>query len=266
MSNSSNSNSSTVLLDPPPSLSNLPLLPGNNPKSREYIPPPPPTQSSPQPSVSQSQINTKPLKRNNNVTPKQLGKPNQNNQNNQNTQRNTRSKINPNSSPMNRFLNNPTTPSQANIPNNAPKLNNNNRPKLSRNLSKTTNNIPEPKQNNNNNLPKPKATINLPKATNNLPKQRTNNNIPKPKATNNLPKASNNIKKNNKVNNTQNNTNNEQTFNSFSVPFPKLEYKLPDRFKKIGDMNTSNTAKAGVAIGSVIVLILVFLSLILLTK
>ena len=31
-------------------------------------------------------------------------------------------------------------------------------------------------------------------------------------------------------------------------------------------MNTSNTAKAGVAIGSVIVLILVFLSLVLLTK
>ena len=261
MSNSSNSNSSTVLL--------------NRPQQN---------QSSLQPSVSQSQINTNPLKRNNNITPKQLDKPNQNNQNNQNTQRNTRSKVNPNSSPMNRFLNNPTTPSQANIPNNAPKLNNNNRPKLNSNLLKTSNNLPKLSNNNApkqtiNNAPKPRTNNNnnASKLTNNVPKSRTNNNIsepkptnnnlPKPKATNNNAlKATNNIKKNNQVNNTQNNTNNEQTFNSFSVPFPKLEYKLPDRFKKIGDMNTSNTAKAGVAIGSVIVLILVFLSLVLLTK
>ena len=117
MSNSSNSNSSTVLLDPPPSLSNLPLLPGNNPKSREYIPPPPPlpqTQSSPQLSVSQPKSNNNPLKQSNNVRSKQVGK---------------------------QILSNP---SQANIPNNAPKLNNNNRLKLSRNLSRTTNNISEP--------------------------------------------------------------------------------------------------------------------------
>jgi hypothetical protein len=46
---------------------------------------------------------------------------------------------------------------------------------------------------------------------------------------------------------------------------PKLEFKLPDRFKKIQKINPTNNTKAGVAIGSILVLIIVFLTLLILT-
>ena len=101
-------------------------------------------------------------------------------------------------------------------------------------------------------------------------------NIPNnaPQSTLNTKNNTLNTKNNTNTLNTKNNTLNTKnntlnTKNTKTAFFPtnitKLEYKLPDKFKKIGNMNTSNTAKAGVAIGSVIVLILVFLSLILLT-